>query len=257
MRALSEVVIKVREMRTVLRLATRPNFAMSAVSCRDDHTHWSAEEARCGHSMVLVRRGRFRRRANGVESTVDNTMAYVAIPDMEERFAHPAGGDECTLVEFSPALWRTLTGDAALVTRSSVYVDAALDLAHRRLLGAREDVDYALCEELLGLLGTALGQVVATVPSQVERRSSDHKLAAAAREAIAMDHPAAAGLFPLAESLAVSPYRLSRVFSREFGVSLTRYRNRVRIGRALDSSSRARSAWLSSPPISASRTRRI
>ena len=48
------------------------------------------------------------------------------------------------------------------------------------------------------------------------------------------DHPAAKGLFPLAELLGVSPYRLSRAFTRELGVSLTRYRNRVRLGRALD-----------------------
>jgi len=59
-------------------------------------------------------------------------------------------------------------------------------------------------------------------------------LAAAAREAIAADHPAARGLFPLAELLGVSPYRLSRGFSRELGMSLTHYRNRVRVGRALE-----------------------
>jgi AraC-like DNA-binding protein len=34
--------------------------------------------------------------------------------------------------------------------------------------------------------------------------------------------------------LNVSPYRLSRAFSRYRGLSLTRYRNRVRVGRALD-----------------------
>lgn len=38
----------------------------------------------------------------------------------------------------------------------------------------------------------------------------------------------------LAELLAVSPYQLSRAFTRELGVSLTHYRNRVRVGRALD-----------------------
>jgi transcriptional regulator GlxA family with amidase domain len=32
----------------------------------------------------------------------------------------------------------------------------------------------------------------------------------------------------------VSPYRLSRVFPREIGVSVTRYRNRVRVGRAME-----------------------
>ncbi|WP_309226701.1 MULTISPECIES: helix-turn-helix transcriptional regulator [unclassified Mycolicibacterium] len=45
---------------------------------------------------------------------------------------------------------------------------------------------------------------------------------------------AAVGLFPLAAALGVSPYRLSRSFSNELGVSVARYRNRVRVGRSLD-----------------------
>ena len=48
------------------------------------------------------------------------------------------------------------------------------------------------------------------------------------------DHPATTSLIPLATFLDVSPYGLSRAFPREMGVSLTRYRNRVRITRALD-----------------------
>ncbi|WP_206059618.1 helix-turn-helix domain-containing protein, partial [Nonomuraea zeae] len=59
-------------------------------------------------------------------------------------------------------------------------------------------------------------------------------IADAAREAISADHPAAGALLSLAELLAVSPYQLSRAFTREVGVSLTHYRNRVRVGRALD-----------------------
>lgn len=46
--------------------------------------------------------------------------------------------------------------------------------------------------------------------------------------------PDAHGLFSLAELLDVSPYQLSRAFPRILGVSLTRYRNRVRVGHALD-----------------------
>src|SRR5690606_26056147 len=57
---------------------------------------------------------------------------------------------------------------------------------------------------------------------------------AAAREAINANHPASAGLAPLARLLNVSPYRLSRAFRRELGVSLTWYRNRVRVGRAME-----------------------
>ncbi|WP_344660560.1 AraC family transcriptional regulator [Catenulispora subtropica] len=59
-------------------------------------------------------------------------------------------------------------------------------------------------------------------------------MAAAARDAIIADVPQAASLCSLADLLSVSPFRLSRVFSRRTGVSLTRYRNRVRVGRAME-----------------------
>lgn len=55
-----------------------------------------------------------------------------------------------------------------------------------------------------------------------------------ARTALHDGHPDAAGLVPLARSLGVSPYRLSREFQALVGVPLTRYRNRLRVGRALD-----------------------
>ncbi|MFB9832728.1 helix-turn-helix domain-containing protein [Actinoallomurus acaciae] len=59
-------------------------------------------------------------------------------------------------------------------------------------------------------------------------------LVAAAREAIIEGARESAGLCPLAGLSQTSPYRLSHAFSRQMGVSLTRYRNRVRVGRAMD-----------------------
>jgi transcriptional regulator GlxA family with amidase domain len=116
-------------------------------------------------------------------------------------------------------------------------VDAGVDLAHRRLLAAAAlgDPDYAVAEQLLGLLAAALGRLAAG-PSPAEAASTGHDrpLVAEAREAILAGHAAAARLFSLADHLRVSPYRLSRAFPREIGVSLTRYRNRVRVGRALE-----------------------
>jgi AraC-like DNA-binding protein len=64
--------------------------------------------------------------------------------------------------------------------------------------------------------------------------NADGALVDRAREAIRADDPAAAGLMPLAARLGVSPFRLSRAFTTHLGVSLTRYRNRVRVERALD-----------------------
>ncbi|MFI7226661.1 helix-turn-helix domain-containing protein [Nonomuraea angiospora] len=298
-------------MRSAVRLAAGDGFHLDAVTCVDDHRGWSAAELGSGHRLVLVRRGRFRRKADGRAAVIDPAMAYLGVPGEEEHFAHPAGGDVCTSVSLTPRLWRTLAGDGP-PARPTLYVDARLDLAHRRFLAAARggDTAFELAESLLSLIGATLAQVASSStpasfgsgatdaprcgassaeapvprttptalgpdgteapalgprgaeattgtapaprpggggatkadersPSPAGRsrggvRRSGAAIADAAREAIAADHPAAGGLMSLAELLAVSPYQLSRAFTRELGVSLTHYRNRVRVGRALD-----------------------
>ncbi|PYC64751.1 AraC family transcriptional regulator [Streptomyces tateyamensis] len=205
-------------------LAARPEFTVAVVGCRSDHTRWSQPETRDDYRLVLVQRGRFRRSADGTDADLDPTMAYSGAPGEEERFAHPAGGDVCTSVSFEPSLL------GCPLASTAVYVDARVDLAHRRLVAAAGtgDIDYALPEELLRLVAAAAGGPA------VRSRPADRALAAAARQAIIDEVPEAGGLCALAALLEVSPYRLSRVFSRETGVSLTRYRNRVRVTRAMD-----------------------
>ncbi|MEU0369323.1 AraC family transcriptional regulator [Streptomyces sp. NPDC006283] len=218
-------------------VATRPDFDISAVACRSDHTLWSAPEICGSYRVVLVRRGCFRRRTARSAVDLDTSLAYLGTPGEEESFAHPCGGDHCTSISVTPALWRSLAGDGPAAATGTIYVDPALDLAHRRLLAAArsQDVDYATTEELLALLATA---VTSTMPGPTPAgggpAARDRALVAAAREAITDEHPASATLFSLAEFLGSSPYRLSRAFPRELGVSLTHYRHRVRIGRALD-----------------------
>ena len=216
-------------------IAACDDFSLTAVTCRSDHRHWSEPEACDDHGMVLVRRGRFRRRgSDGTDTDVDPTLAYLTVPGTEERFAHPAGGDVCTWIRFSPRLWLSMAdGEPHRATGSAVYVDARIDLAHRRALGAASDVGYALAEELVMLLRAAVEQVAAA-PSPPSSPAGDRTLLAGAREAIGEDHPASVTLLSLADLLGVSPYRLSRAFTRGTGVPLTRYRNRVRVGRALD-----------------------
>lgn len=212
-------------------LAVRPDFAVRAVRCRGDHARWSPPELRRSHGVVLVRRGRFRRQAAGTLADIDPTLGYASAPGLEERFAHPAGGDVCTSLTMSPQLWNRLVGAASAPARP-LYVDARLDLAHRRLLAAARtrDADFGVAEELLRLLAAAMRRPGPWGPARV----ADRPLVSAARDAIRAGHPSAGGLFSLAEALGASPYRLSRAFSSELGVSLTRYRNRVRVGRALD-----------------------
>ncbi|WP_235834852.1 helix-turn-helix transcriptional regulator [Actinomadura logoneensis] len=71
-------------------------------------------------------------------------------------------------------------------------------------------------------------------PSRDRPRPADRHLVAAARAAILDGHPAAGSLTSLAALVGASPYRLSRAFPREVGVTVTRFRHRVRIARALD-----------------------
>ncbi|SFR22854.1 AraC-type DNA-binding protein [Lentzea waywayandensis] len=215
-------------MLSFIALAARPEFTVSAVDCRDDHRGWSAEQPRADVRLVLVRSGGFRRRVRGVCTDLDRTVGYLGLPGEEEHFSHPAGGDVCTSISLRPDLWRSLAGEAPVPAGSSLYVDGRLDLAHRRLLLAARD-DGA--EELVGLVAAAVQQVV-TGPTPAG--TGDGALVAKARGVIGDDHPAASGLIPLADLLGVSPYRLSRAFTRELGVSLTRYRNGVRVSRALD-----------------------
>ncbi|ADD43999.1 helix-turn-helix transcriptional regulator [Stackebrandtia nassauensis] len=225
-------------MLTTTLLARHRDFAVHAVHCRDDHRGWAAETVRDDHRIVLVRRGGFRRRADGASGYVDVTCGYVGLPGQEERFAHPVNGDVCTSIHLDRALWAGIVGDTAAPT--SVRVDAPLDLAHRGLLRAAEvrDVDFAVAEQLVHLAALAVRRAVGggvggrDASGAVGRR--DAGLVAQAREAIAAGHPQAAGLTTLAQLLRVSPYRLSRAFSAHTGMSVTRYRNRLRTGRAVD-----------------------
>ncbi|WP_188193377.1 helix-turn-helix domain-containing protein [Nonomuraea sp. SYSU D8015] len=224
-------------MRSSVLLATGPGFVVDAVTCVDHHRGWSPPEVESRYRVVLVRRGTFRRKADGRSAVADPAMAYLAVPGEEEHFAHPAGGDMCTSLSLSPKLWRTLTGDRMGPVRSTVYVDARLELAHRRLLAAARDGDVAhgVAESLLPIVGAAAARAAHTSPpAAAATRSGAASITDAAREAISADHPSAGGLLSLAEFLGVSPYQLSRAFTRELGVSLTHYRNRVRVGRALD-----------------------
>ncbi|CAL9616743.1 hypothetical protein SUDANB121_05771 [Nocardiopsis dassonvillei] len=216
-------------------IASCDDFSVTAVTCRNDHRRWSEPEVRDGYSMVLVRRGRFRRSGAGADADLDPTLAYLSEPGVEERFAHPHGGDVCTSIDFSPRLWRSMTEGRPLDPAGgpAVHVDARIDLAHRRALAASSDVGYAMAEELVRLLRAVVEQVAAAPPPP-SPSAGDRALLAEAREAIGADHPASTTLISLAELLDVSPYRLSRTFTRGTGVSLTRYRNRVRVSRALD-----------------------
>lgn len=233
---MSDLPVSVSVVLTAVTLAARPEFSISGWTCRGDGAGWSEAECPVDARLVLVRAGHFRRRGFDGPLDLDPTVGYVAAPGEAEHFAHPHGGDVCTSVQFSAQSWWQLVGEPGRVRRSAVYVDARLELAHRRLLAAgRHDPDYRLAEDVLRLAALALhGACERPTPMTDSPTPADRRLVSTARAALHDGHPSAGGLFPLAQLLGASPYRLSRAFTRELGVSVTQYRNRVRIGRAFE-----------------------
>jgi len=233
---LSEASDSVGPVISAVTLADRPEFSVRAWTCRSHCSDWSQVERPVDARLVLVRAGRFRRLGPDGATDLDRTIGYLAGPGEEEQFAHPHGGDVCTSVQMSTASWLQLVGEPGEVRPSTVYIDARTELAHRRLLAAEQcDVDYQMAEELLRLLVLALrGATHRRTPAHDAPGPFERRLVERARAAIHDGHPAARGLFPLAELVGASPYRLSRAFPHALGVSLTQYRNRFRVGRALD-----------------------
>jgi AraC-like DNA-binding protein len=219
---------------SAVTLATRREFRLYAWTCRGERSGWSQIECPVDARLVLVRAGRFRRHGRDGPVDLDPTVGYFGAPGEEERFAHPQGGDVCTSLQLNADSWWQLVGEPGRM-RPAVYVDTQLELAHRRLLAGKCDVDYLLAEQLLHLIAVALCRAAdRRTPVTDPPRPADRRLVERARAAIHDDHPAARGLFPLAALLGASPYRLSRAFMTELGVSITKYRNRVRVGWALD-----------------------
>jgi len=231
-------VVRVRTQRTIVE---SPDLVVRSVACADDHTCWSVPETSSATGIVLVRQGRFRLDAQGRQATVDPTVGYLQRPGEEMRFAHPAGGDVCTFVTLTgdwPAELAEvagLPGSSGPAGRSTapcsplVRVDARLELAHRLLVRTGTDPHFAAVEGVLTLLELALRDQPADDPAPGRR-----ELAERAREALLSGEPdSGTGLVALARLLGTSPAHLSRTFRHHVGMPLSRYRNRLRVSRAL------------------------
>lgn len=232
---MSESPRRVAFVRTAQVMAESPHFVIHTVECADDHAWWSEPELTVATQIILVRRGRFRISSRGREVMVDPTVGYLHGPGEEERFSHPVGGDSCTSITFTAGaliddLWPEPTGGSRSAMSPAVLVDPRLELAHRLLPRSLDDPGFGGAEAVLDLLTLALHG----------RRGAPHRhgpgravLAERAREAIVSVEPEAADLVGLARLLETSPSHLSRTFRHHVGMTVSRYRNRVRVSRAL------------------------
>ncbi|WP_245687064.1 helix-turn-helix domain-containing protein [Streptacidiphilus griseoplanus] len=212
-------------MRTARKVVESSGVEIRAVECSDEQSGWSPPEPVSAARIVLVRRGRFRLDCDGRRVTVEPAGGYLHRPGEVVRFAHPAGGDLCTSVTVAGGV---LTDGLEAARSPSVRVDARLELAHRMLLRTGADPDFGAVEAVLELLRLALRSEPDDLPAPGRA-----ELAHRAQELILDQESSGTGLVELARLLESSPSHLSRTFRHHVGMSLSRYRNRVRISRAL------------------------
>jgi AraC-like DNA-binding protein len=217
---------------TKTRVAAAEGFTLEDVRCHCDRSSWSKPEVTSSYTIVFVRRGCFRRRVDGVESVLDPATAYFERPGEEQQIAHPSdGGDACTQIALPDEFVSSLPADP--FTPRSRFTLPDVDLSHRLLLGAVQD-ELEFAERVVSLAAQFL---VGPVPRiDAARRPSTaaarRRVVDAAREALASDPTLR--LTELARAAAVSPHHLSRIFRRETGETVTRYRNRIRVRLALE-----------------------
>jgi AraC-like DNA-binding protein len=209
-----------------------PALRLARVFCSGCERRFGPVEEVTTATIVLPCRGVFRLRVNGRERVVDPASVYLQWPGDEEQFAHPAGGDVCTAIAVGPELAARLAEEG--LARRAVPVAPSLALAHRRLLShARSGADRVELTDLTADLVAGLlpELAISSVPAG-RALGRQRRLVEDARELLSCQPDRA--LPDLAALLGTSPWWLSRVFHQVTGVTLHRYRTRLRVSAALD-----------------------
>ena len=209
-------------------------IAVAEHSCDASHGRWSAEEPLTSLSVVLVRSGLFRRRVEGVESVAEPTAGYLQRPGSIQQVAHPCGGDRSTVITPSPLILGTLA-DHDLADQP-LFTSPAVDMAHRVLVArARQGADrFELAERATALTGGLLLALASDRAGAARPATGTRarQLADQARQLLA-EHTNL-GLDDLARAAGVSAYHLSHTFRRVTGLTLSHYRIRLRLRRAME-----------------------
>ncbi|MCK2218525.1 AraC family transcriptional regulator [Actinomadura sp. ATCC 31491] len=236
-------------MREETVIAAGDGFAVRRVTMRATTPAWTDPDMSPGYHVVLVRAGVFRARVGGDVLLAEPATAYVGDPGRERSIAHAAGRrDAWTAISLAEEAMHELTGGAR--PAGAFPVTGRLAVRHRALVaGARRPADgFELAERTARLVGDLLREAPGGGPARAgggaerpggraERPGGRAERAAGlvegARELLALD-PRDLGLREVARRVGCSPYHLSRVFHRETGMTLSRYRNRMRVLLALD-----------------------
>ena len=215
------------------------NISISAIECgpgREDELHAQTWDQ---PTIVLVRMGRFGRCVRGRSSVVDSTQACVGHAGDEEWVQHlGSAGHRCTVLTLGPGELPPLFRVRARLALTEFRTSPATDLAHRLLLAAcrRGGEPAAIRQMAAALVADLLGGWWAASSATAHRvgtRAATRRVVDIARE-IVTTNSTAPRLQSVATAVNISPQYLTRIFKQDTGMTLGRYRNRVRVRLALE-----------------------
>jgi AraC-like DNA-binding protein len=218
-------------------MAVGDGFRVADVRCSGGPPGFDVPEIERGYQFVAARRGAFLRREGRTEVLVDGTVAYLSTPGLVGRFAHPLpGGDTCTAITLEESLVASLAGGDPAAAQAVLPMDAASELAMRRLTAQARHADPggSLAEHVVRFASAVLAR---RLPERVA--SGRPGTAAARRRAVSQAKAALAadprlGLVALGRVTGCSPHHLSRVFTQLTGLTVSQYQNRLRVSLALE-----------------------
>jgi AraC-like DNA-binding protein len=211
------------------------------------------EEPNPTHSIVLVRRGVFRRTRRGEAHLADPNHVLFFNAAEPSRFSHPLpGGDDCTIlaVETQRAFELVARHSPRDAQDPATPFQVGHGLSSRRVARLhyelltrirRRDAALALDDALLELADESVRvvygprhepQIRRTLSASTSRRRRD--LMEAVKLAINQRLESPPRLGDLARSFGCSPFHLSRVFREAAGVSMRRYVQQLRARVAAD-----------------------
>jgi AraC-like DNA-binding protein len=210
-------------MPVLTRLAATPDVAVLESFCVGAAGGPDQPERVDGFELVVPRAGGFRRATHDGERAVDPTAAYLAVPGEDQLITHSAdgGGDACRVFALSSGLapLRLAGGPVALGTAADLFERALIARLRRGLAD-----ELAVEEGVVRLCALLDPSDHCPRPTPAVDR---------ARELLAHRFAEPLPLVELARLVGYSPHHLSRTFARATGLTLSRYRRRLRVRAAL------------------------
>ena len=198
-----------------------------------------------GTQLCLVRTGVFAYRARGREYVADASSVLLLREGVEYQTRHPDGEpDSCTVFSIPEPSLRAMTGapddssaipDVPWTVRT---VDPALFREHwlllRELTDESSDPDRLLSaeERAFQIASDLLASPLPKGPPRPMRAATKrvhHELVECVKELVALRLSDRIPLAELASEVGWSPFELSRVFRRQTGIPIHRYRRQLRL----------------------------